>query len=133
MVFPHNTEPTNEQKILLANERILKKIYKRRRTQKSVFTVELEVGNLVLLRVPYPSSAIDRQTAKFFTCITGYTVWLSRSVKTLIDALFRMIRELPRAYIIGIAVENVIRPFRPHAPLSVPLTVEIEVPPSEFM
>ena len=69
--FPDTTEDSHDHKILLANERILKNFDKRRGTQRSVPNVPLEVGDLVLLRVPYPSSAIDKVTAKFFHLYYG--------------------------------------------------------------
>lgn len=69
--FPENNEPSHEQKILLANDRILKNFYRRRDAQKSVSAVVLNIGDLVLLRVPYPSSAIEKVTAKFFHLYYG--------------------------------------------------------------
>ena len=57
--------------IQLARDNLIKAGNKRRRQQKRVKFDSFEVGDQVLLRVPYPSSAVDKEIGKFFHLFQG--------------------------------------------------------------
>ena len=57
--------------IALANERLHRSFERRCKAQKSRSKVELKVGDLVLLRVPHLSDAVQKQIAKFFRLYEG--------------------------------------------------------------
>lgn len=69
--YPPVIEVTHQEKIAIAESRMRINFEHRKRAQKSVSTVPLEVGDLVLLRVPFQSKACDRVTAKFFHLFQG--------------------------------------------------------------
>ena len=55
----------------VANERLQKAFEQRCATQKSVSKVKLDVGDLVLLRVPHLSNAMQNQINKLFHVYEG--------------------------------------------------------------
>ena len=57
--------------IRLANDRLQRAFERRCTSQKKVSKVELGIGDLVLLRVPHLSNAIQKQTHKFFRIYEG--------------------------------------------------------------
>ena len=62
-------EISHDAKIILAKENINTKFKYRQRAQGNASTVPLNVNDLVLIRIPYKSSAIDKVTKNFFTYI----------------------------------------------------------------
>lgn len=69
--FPPSTEIDHETKIVVAKERLLKNFRMRKKQQKTKTTIELNENDLVLLKVPLPSNALDRVTHKFFHIYQG--------------------------------------------------------------
>lgn len=68
--FPPIEPRANPERLILAKECLLSKAARRAARQK-VRTMEFKVGDLVLLRANPVSSAVDRQTKKFFLLYEG--------------------------------------------------------------
>ena len=71
ITFPPGIELTHCEKNAIAESRMRIFFEYRKRSQKSVSKVSLEIGDLVLLRVPFQSRASDRVTSKFFHLYQG--------------------------------------------------------------
>lgn len=69
--FPPTIDTPHQVKIMQATERIRKEHENRGKQQKPASRVELQNGDLVMLKVPYPSDAIARKTHKFFHIYYG--------------------------------------------------------------
>ena len=69
--FPNEQVRSHEIKIHLANQRTMEACKRREKTRKRRKIVPLKIGDLVLLRVPKLSSALDRTIAKFFHLFYG--------------------------------------------------------------
>lgn len=73
--FPFSPGPGIETKCLLADRAMQDAFKSRIRNQKGLTKVELQVGDLVLLRVPQLSNALRQVTHKFFHLYQGpYTI-----------------------------------------------------------
>ena len=64
-------EISHDAKLILAKENINTKSKYRQRAQGNASTVPLNVNDLVLIRIPYKTSAIDKVTKKFFHLYYG--------------------------------------------------------------
>ena len=71
ITFPPGIELTHCEKSAIAESQMRIFFEYRKRSEKSVSKVSLEVGDLVLLRVPFQSRASDRVTSKFFHLYQG--------------------------------------------------------------
>lgn len=69
--FPSGTSVPHDLKIILARERMCREFKGRQKRQKSYSTVQLNVGDLVLLRVSHLSNVLDKVTRKFFHLYEG--------------------------------------------------------------
>ena len=63
--FPEEQKKSHEIKILMANFRTKKACKRREKSQKRVNKIKLQVGDKVLVRIPYKSSALDKVISKF--------------------------------------------------------------------
>lgn len=69
--FPGVTELGIELRYQLADQAMQKAFEQRARGQKNVTKIVLEAGDLVLLRVPHLSNAVQQKTHKFFHLYQG--------------------------------------------------------------
>jgi transposase InsO family protein len=69
--YPANKTEDKNFRIELAKERLAKNFHKRQKKQKGKSKVKLKINDLVLIRVPIQSSALDRVTQKFFHLFQG--------------------------------------------------------------
>lgn len=69
--FPDTIQTDHDTKIMLARQMLEKSFQHRGKYQKSKSSVVLNVGDLVLLRVPFQSSTLNKVTHKFFHIYHG--------------------------------------------------------------
>lgn len=69
--FPEAQVPSHQYIITLARENLMKNFKKRKKQQRSVSKVKLELKDLVLLRVRHLSNALDKVIQKFFHLFEG--------------------------------------------------------------
>ena len=73
--FPPETSEPHEIKIEIANERTRAAFERRKTRQNCCRDPPLKVGDLVLLKIPKSSNALNKKVAKFFHIYYGpYTV-----------------------------------------------------------
>lgn len=71
MKFPAGTVTEHNTKLLLARNRLNREFNRRRNAQRTKSSISLKADDLVLLRLPRPSSAHDNVTKKFFLLYEG--------------------------------------------------------------
>lgn len=69
--YPESRQMPLSTKIQIALVNLKENAERRKRNQKSISKIELKVGDLVLLRVPHISKAIDNTIKKFFHLYEG--------------------------------------------------------------
>lgn len=69
--FPAGTVTEHNTKLLLARNRLNREFNRRRNAQRTKSSISLKADDLVLLRLPRPSSALDNVTKKFFLLYEG--------------------------------------------------------------
>lgn len=69
--FPESDGMEREFRIMLAKENLKKSFENRAKSQKNPSRVELDEGDLVLLRIPKLSDALKKVTRKFFHLFYG--------------------------------------------------------------
>lgn len=69
--FPQSEEYPANVKIQIALKNVKEKFEQRKKNQKSISKIVLKVHNLVLLKVPPISKAIDKTVKKFFHLYEG--------------------------------------------------------------
>ena len=62
---------SHDLKLIRANQNMQKAFERRCKTQKNVSQIKLSIGDLVLLRIPHLSDAIQKQICKFFHIYEG--------------------------------------------------------------
>lgn len=69
--YPESRQMPLSTKIQIALVNLKENAERRKRNQKSISKIELKVGDLVLLRVPHISKAIDNTIKNFFIYMKG--------------------------------------------------------------